>query len=360
MRRPIHGYETMNVLIADDNPNDRYILRLILEAHGCRVREAENGSLALVEALSAPPPPDLIISDALMPDMDGFQFLRAAKADETLNEVPFIFYSAVYTGHDEEKLARSLGAEAFITKPADPEDLWREIEYLMIASRDRKAPSPAATEEQAYLKEYSHIVVRKLEEKVRELEELYLTLTRVLVTTLDAKSPWTKGHSVRVAEYAVRIARAAGLDENKVNHLRLSCLLHDIGKIGTYDSLLEKPARLDAEEYAIVKLHPVKGVEIISEIPQFSVLVPAIRHHHERYDGSGYPAGLVGESIPLPARLICIADSYDAMTADRPYRPASGRVFARGELRRCAGSHFDPRLVEAFFRAGIGETLGNS
>jgi putative two-component system response regulator len=348
----------MNVLIADDNPNDRYILRLILKAHGCDVREAENGALALAEALAAPP--DLIISDALMPDMDGFQFLRAAKADEVLREVPFIFYSAVYTGNDEENLARSLGAEAFITKPVDPEELWCEIERLMMRTRDRKRESPAATDEEAYLKEYSHIVVRKLEEKVRELEELYLTLTRVLVTTLDAKSPWTKGHSVRVAEYAVRVARTAGLDENKINRLRLSCLLHDIGKIGTYDSLLEKPTKLNAEEYDVVKRHPDKGVEIIREIPQFIDLIPAIRHHHEKYDGSGYPAGLAGESIPLPARIICIADSYDAITADRPYRPASGSSFACEELRRSAGSQFDPRFVEAFLRSGIGETHGKS
>ncbi len=341
----------MKVLIADDNPNDRYILRLILTARGCEVREAENGRLALAEALASPP--DLIVSDALMPEMDGFRFLREVKRHQILMRIPFIFYSAVYTGDNEEKLARSLGAEAFIVKPMDPEELWHEIERLLAAGKS--APSPAVTGEEAYLKEYSNIVVRKLEEKVRELEELYLTLTRVLVTTLDAKSPWTKGHSVRVAEYAVRAAVAAGFDVGKINRIKLACLLHDIGKIGTYDFLLDKPERLSNEEFAVVKLHPDKGVEIISEIKQFSDIIPAIRHHHEWFDGCGYPTGLAGDSIPLHARLISIADSYDAMTADRPYRRAIDRDSAFRELRRCSGSQFDPRLVEDFIRAGTGD-----
>lgn len=341
----------MNVLIVDDNPADRYILKLLFQAHGCVVHEAGNGRLALAEAVVRQP--DLIISDALMPVMDGFQFLKEVKADDRLRRIPFIFYSAVYTGHDEEKLARSLGAEAFIVKPREPEELWREIESLLSSVHHDEDSSPSMAGEEVYLKEYSQIVVQKLEEKVRELEDLYLTLIKVLVNALDAKSPWTKGHSERVAAYAVRTARSAGLDVGRLGRLRLACLLHDIGKIGTCDSLLEKPAILTDDEFAIVKRHPDKGVEIITDIRQFSDLIPVIRHHHERFDGSGYPAGLSGEDIPLLARILCIADAYDAMTADRPYRPAPGRGFAVGELRRCAGSQFDPQLVEAFLGTGI-------
>ncbi len=338
----------MNILIVDDSSDDRSILRTMFESHGCRVREADNGRQALAEALVRRP--DLIISDALMPEMDGFQFLRGVKADERLREVPFIFYSAVYTGRDEEELARKLGAEAFVVKPLEPELLWRKIERLLERCGNGDCPDAVTTDEETYLKEYSQIIAMKLEEKVSELEDLNLMVIKVLVNALDAKSTWTKGHSERVVEYAVRIARNAGLYEGTICRLKLAALLHDIGKIGTYDSLLDKPGKLTDAEFALVKQHPDKGVEIVSDIRQFDDLLPVIRHHHERFDGSGYPAGLAGEKIPLLARILCIADAYDAMTDDRPYRPAPGKAYAIGELRRCAGTQFDARLVESFLQ----------
>lgn len=338
----------MNVLIVDDSSEDRAILRIMFESHGCGVREADNGRQALTEALARQP--DLIISDALMPEMDGFQFLRGAKADERLREVPFIFYSAVYTGHDEEELARKLGAEAFVVKPLEPELLWREIERLLERCGIGDCPDSVTPDEETYLKEYSQIVAMKLEEKVNELEDLNLMVIKVLVNALDAKSTWTKGHSERVVDYAVQIARNTGLYEGTICRLKLAALLHDIGKIGTYDSLLDKPSKLSDAEFALVKQHPDKGVEIVSDIRQFDDLLPVIRHHHERFDGSGYPAGLAGEEIPLLARILCIADAYDAMTDDRPYRPAPGKAYAISELRRCAGTQFDPQLVEAFLQ----------
>lgn len=339
----------MNVLIVDDSAEDRSILRMLFQAHGCAVREAENGRLAISEAHAWSP--DLIISDALMPEMDGFQLLRRAKADDRLREIPFIFYSAVYIGQDEEKLARMLGADAFIIKPLEPEVLWREIAQLVSVDRNRERVVPVSPDEEAYLKEYSQIVAMKLEEKVNELEDLYQGLIRVLVNVIDAKSTWTKGHSDRVVEYAVWLAGSAGLDEGGIRRLKLAALLHDIGKIGTYDSLLDKPGALSEAEYEIIRQHPGKGVQILSDIHQFSDLLPIIRHHHERFDGAGYPDGLAGEEIPLLARILCIADAYDAMTDDRPYRPAPGETFAVSELKRCAGTQFDPHLVDAFLRA---------
>ena len=341
----------MNVLIVDDSTDDRFLLRILAESHGCEVREAQNGRQALAEALVRQP--DLIISDALMPEVDGFQFLRGAKADERLRDIPFIFYSAVYTGDDEENLAAMLGADAFIVKPLEPEVLWRRIEQVLEDGRNRRRAVPVTPDEEVYLKRYSQIVAMKLEEKVYELEDLYLTLIKVLVNALDAKSTWTKGHSERVAGYAIEIARKAGLYEGMISRLRIAALLHDIGKLGTYDSLLDKPDTLSESEFALIKKHPDKGVAIVSDIRQFHDLLPVIRHHHERYDGSGYPAGLAGEQIPLLARILCIADAYDAMTDDRPYRPAPGRSYAVGELQRYAGTQFDPRLVDAFFQTGI-------
>jgi putative nucleotidyltransferase with HDIG domain/PAS domain S-box-containing protein len=205
-------------------------------------------------------------------------------------------------------------------------------------------------------REQSHIKGREaflnmlddVSESYRELEELFLSLVKAMVRTLDAKSPWTKGHSERVAYYAEMIAKKMGFDEDDLKTLRLAGLLHDIGKIGTYDYLLDKPSRLTDEEFAIVKRHPVQGALIIQEIKQLHELVPIIRHHHERLDGRGYPDGLKGEDIPLFARILHVADSFDSMTSDRPYRPAPGVQFAISELQKFSNVQFDDQVVKIF------------
>ncbi|MCL5022482.1 MAG: PAS domain S-box protein [Nitrospirae bacterium] len=183
-----------------------------------------------------------------------------------------------------------------------------------------------------------------------ELQELLINTITSLASAIDAKSPWTKGHSERVTKYAVEIGREMGLGEEELERLKLSGLLHDIGKIGTYDLLLNKLEKFTAEEFALVRKHPGKGAEILAPIKQLSDVIPGILHHHERYDGKGYPAGIKGEKIPLFARILCAADSFDAMTADRPYRAAPGREYAISELKGCCGTQFDPRVVEAFLR----------
>jgi putative two-component system response regulator len=343
----------MHVLIVDDRPADRFILKVLFQAHGCETSEAENGREGL--ALAAQRKPDLIVSDALMPVLDGFGFLREIKADQQLKDIPFVFYSAVYTGHQDEHLATSLGAEAFLIKPLEPERLWLEVSAIMEKIRaggEVKARSETPGEEQ-YLREYSNVVVAKLEEKVRELEEMSIQLVQTLVNLIDAKSPWTRGHSERVAELAVRIAREMGLDENKVNTVRLGALLHDIGKIGTYDTLLDKSAALSDDEYAIVKGHPDRGADALAAIAQLKDVIPVIRYHHENMDGSGYPHRLDHEAIPLNARIVSVADAYDSMTATRPYRPAPGREYAIAEIKRCSGIQFDPEVVAALLRTVV-------
>ncbi len=184
----------------------------------------------------------------------------------------------------------------------------------------------------------------------KALEELFIGLVRVMVGSLDAKSPWTKGHSERVSSLAEQIAKKMGLDEDDVKDIRLAGLLHDIGKIGTYDYLLDKPARLTEEEFEMVKKHPTKGTEILSGIKQLKDLLPFISHHHERIDGRGYPDGLKGDDIPLQAKILCVADSFDSMTADRPYRPSPGTEYAISELKRCSGTQFDPLVVDSFLK----------
>ncbi len=183
---------------------------------------------------------------------------------------------------------------------------------------------------------------------IYSLEEISLNVILALTSAIDAKSPWTKGHSERVAEYALSIAERIGMDDGRLEQLRLSGLLHDIGKIGTYDMLLDKEGKLTEEELELIKQHPDRGCEILSNIKEFKDILPAVRHHHERWDGKGYPSGLKGEEIPLTARIICVADSFDTMTADRPYRPSIGLDNAVQELKYCSGSQFAPDVAEVF------------
>jgi putative nucleotidyltransferase with HDIG domain len=181
-----------------------------------------------------------------------------------------------------------------------------------------------------------------------DLQEMFLATVTAMASAIDAKSPWTRGHSERMTRHAMAIGKQLGLDTPTLNHLRLGCILHDIGKIGTYESILDKPGRLTDEEMAIMKQHPVRGEEILRPIRQFKPILPVIRHHHEHYDGKGYPDGLKGEDIPLLARIAALADTYDAMTADRPYREASSRGKAIAEIKRCAGTQFDPSIAAVF------------
>ncbi len=193
-------------------------------------------------------------------------------------------------------------------------------------------------------------MLEDISESYKELKDLFLKLVRVMVNALDAKSPWTKGHSERVSMYAEQIAMEMLIDGEEVKNLKLAGLLHDIGKIGTYDHLLDKPGKLTKEEFDIVKRHPAQGAVILQEIKQLKDIIPYIRFHHEKLDGNGYPDRLKGESIPLGARILHVADSFDSMTSDRPYRPAPGIEYALSELQRYKGTQFDYRVVEAFLK----------
>lgn len=195
------------------------------------------------------------------------------------------------------------------------------------------------------------LLFKDLKNKIREVEDLLLNIIKVLSNALDAKSPWTKGHSERVSRYALMIAEELGLDREAKNTLQMAALLHDIGKIGMYDYILNKPDKLLPQEFEIVKLHPVKGAEILKPISHLQEVIKVISHHHEHYDGSGYPDGLKGEDIPLLSRILQVADAFDAMTSERPYRKIPGRKKAIEELKACAGRQFDPRVVDAFMRS---------
>ena len=184
-----------------------------------------------------------------------------------------------------------------------------------------------------------------------EFPDILLESLRAIIASLEEKDSYTHGHSIRVAEYSVMIAEELGFSESQVREVELSALFHDIGKIGIPDSILMKPARLTPAEFEIMKSHPVRSAQIMEKISALHNLIPGIRHHHERFDGLGYPDGLQGNEIPLYARIILIADTYDAMTSTRPYRLALDKEVAIAELRHCSGSQFDTPLVDAFIRA---------
>ncbi len=196
------------------------------------------------------------------------------------------------------------------------------------------------------LKDVQQSLVRSNE----ELEVLFLGLVEALVSALDAKSPWTKGHSERVAHYAELIAREMDFKDEDLKKIRLAGLLHDIGKIGTYDELLEKPERLTDEEFEIIKQHPSQGAKILEGIKQLHEIIPVVRHHHERMDGKGYPDGIGGEDLPVYARIMHVADSFDSMTSDRPYRKAPGKDYAVSEFVQYSGVQFDAGVVKAFMK----------
>lgn len=195
-----------------------------------------------------------------------------------------------------------------------------------------------------------HSASRRITSQRRELEELFIGVVSSMVNALDAKSPWSRGHSDRVAAYTAIIAEEMDLSPKCRESLKYASLLHDIGKIGTYDSLLEKRDHLTPEEFEEVKKHPAKGAFILEGVKQLRDVTPFVMHHHERFDGTGYPTGLKGEDIPLGARILHVSDSFEAIIDERPYRKARSQEQAIEELRAHSGTQFDPRVVEAFIR----------
>ncbi len=226
-----------------------------------------------------------------------------------------------------------------------------------VLSIGAKRPSAFTPDDLSVLEKLSSQIGVALENSrlLSDLEGLFIGTVRTLSEAIDAKSPWTGGHSERVTMIAMQIGKELGLKGEELKRLELAGLLHDIGKLGTYESILDKPGRLTEDEVRIIKLHPEKGANILFPIRQMRDIIPAIKHHHEFYDGTGYPQGLKGEGIPLMARILTVADTVDAMGADRPYRKGRSMDEIIEELKRCSGTQFDPKMVDAFLRTLGGE-----
>ena len=307
--------ETPSIFVAEDDLATRALLRATLERADYHVRDADNGASALAEITRWPP--DVALLDIGMPDMDGLEVMRALRRMPSTALLPIILVTA--RGRLEDKVAGlDAGASDFITKPFEPAELLARVRSNL-----------------------------RLSAALARLENTQDVLV-ALANAVDAKDPMTEHHCGRVADRALVLARLAGLGQEEVEAIGYGAVLHDIGKIGTSEAVLTKPGLLTHEERSEMQRHPVIGAEILQPLRLGRAVLPIVRGHHERWDGSGYPDGLCGDAIPIGARIVAVVDAYDAMTHDRPYRTRLGVEEARSELMRHRGTQFDPAIVDLF------------
>ena len=316
------------ILVVDDDRTNLQIVRDILgERYDLQL--AINGATALrfVEKRR----PDLILMDIMMPGMDGKETVRRIRETPANLDIPFIFLTANRSS-EEETECLNMGASDFITKPIVPGVLERRISRIL------------------ELEEFHRDLQTKVEEKTRQYQELALESIFAIVNIIEAKDEITEGHSVRVAGYSMALARAMGYDEQKVDEVYQTGLLHDVGKIGIPDLILKKEGKLTSEEYGEIKEHTSIGGHILAAIETMGYLADGAKYHHERFDGTGYPKGLKGKEIPEIGRIIAVADVYDALISKRHYKEAMDVETAREEILRGAGTQFDPDIVQVFMK----------
>ena len=273
--------------------------------------------------------PDLILLDINMPEIGGFEVMRALQADSRWQKVPVIFLTADRSSGTEVECFR-MGACDFITKPFEPQIMLSRIKSTLELDGYRKD------------------LQRRLDEKTREMERITIQAIMTVANTVDAKDDYTKGHSMRVAAYAESLAQRLGWSEEEVQNIYYVAMLHDVGKIGVPDAVLNKPFKLTDLEFRLIRNHTTMGAEILKDFKMFPNVAVGAKYHHERYDGKGYPEGLKAESIPLVARIISLVDSYDAMTSNRVYRRRLSDEIVIQELENGKGSQWDPDLVDIF------------
>jgi putative nucleotidyltransferase with HDIG domain len=332
------------ILVVDDEPSVRgYLTRAV--GHLAReVGEACSARQACERVKGQDY--DLIISDLAMADGDGMQLLTAARGE--FWDVGFILVSG-YAGANHVIEALRLQASDFLIKPCSLVEIRESVTRTyrrLLAQREARAYSGML---ETSLERRTH----DLEKALREVESNYDATLEALVAALDAREHETFSHSFRVRAYASYLAREIGYPPAYLSQLEHGALLHDIGKIAISDAILLKPGRLTSEEWQEMRKHPGVGETILRRVPFLAPAAHIVRHHHEQYDGSGYPDGLVGDQIPLGARVFAFADTMDAMTSDRPYRQAAGFDAVHREIRRCSGGQFDPGITEVFLSVPI-------
>ena len=312
---PWQGGEAAKVLAVDDSEENLKLIQALLSVAGYEVVTATSGeeALLMVEREN----PDLILLDDMMPSLKGFEVCSLLKSKQETRLIPVIL---VTPAQESEYKVRGFeaGADDFLQRPINSVEFLARVRCLVRAKRLN-----------------DHLV--SVEDTIH-----------ALAIAVEAKDPYTEGHIERVASYALSLGREFGLSEEELALLRKGAILHDVGKIGVSESILLKAGSLTEEEFERVKSHAVVGEKICQPLKQAGLILEVIRHHHERYDGKGYPDGLAGEDIPLGARIMAVADAYDALTSDRPYRHRLSMEEAIQVLKQEAGRQFDPKLVLAF------------
>lgn len=329
--------ETRRCLIVDDEPYLRKVLLHVMAGDGFACDEASNGAEAL--ELLAKHPVDLVLSDLRMPVMSGMELLREVRARHP--DTAMVMITAV-ADVEVAVSCLAIGASDYVVKPYQLEDVRARVSQALEKRQ-------LVLENRAYRENLEDLV----KAQARRIEELFLGGIQSLAEALEVKDRYTRGHSIRVSQYSVIIAEGIGLGGEMLRQIELGGHVHDIGKIGVREAVLNKPGRLTADEYQHIMTHPVLGWRILQPLFRDAPhALAVVRSHHERFDGRGIPDGLRADAIPLEARVAAAADALDAMTSNRPYRTAAMTLEAAiGEIRDKRGQQFDPVVVDSLVRA---------
>jgi putative two-component system response regulator len=307
---------TGTVLVADDQASNRELMEELLSGEGFEVITAPDGVAAMQELSRVQV--DLVISDVLMPRMSGLEVCERIKASPETYLIPVILVTSLSDKQDRINGIK-VGADDFLTRPVDRTELLARVRSLL-----------------------------KLKLRTDELERAELVLFS-LARSIEGKDPYTHGHCERLADYSARLGEQLALPEEQLTALRRGGVVHDIGKIAVPDSILLKPGKLSEEEWKLMREHPLVGERICAPLKSFRSVLPIIRHHHEKFDGSGYPDGLRGQSIPITARVLQIVDVYDALTTERPYKRAFSSTEALQTMKEeVARGWWDPDIFNQF------------
>ena len=339
LRAAMPNFSGLRCLVVDDEPRLRRVLVRLLEGEGFTCAEAGSGVEALKELEQAPAP--LVISDLRMPEMDGVTLLREIVV--RWPDTAVIVVTAVAEVESAVACLQMVGLD-YVAKPFHLDEVRARVSQALDKRR-------LLTENRSYQKNLEE----RVEAQARRIEELFLEGVHALVYALEAKDAYTRGHSMRVANYSIEIARALKLDSDLIDTIALGAELHDVGKIGVSESVLHKAGKLTDAEYRHIMEHTVIGARILGPLMRDAPgALSIVRSHHERLDGSGFPDGLKGNAIPFEARLVSVSDAFDAMTSVRPYRPSLSVKQAMSELEQGKNVQFDAEMVDAFLRAFSG------
>jgi response regulator RpfG family c-di-GMP phosphodiesterase len=324
--------EKPHVLIIDDDESIVSLLqKWVSQKYPCKATASSREGLEELKTGKYA----LCLLDLNMPSFSGFELLEEIRKTDSIDTV-----FTIITGNgaaDDVIRAMRLGADDYILKPFKLDELGLSIERALKTYELKQENI-----------RYRAKLENEVERKAKEIRQSYLEIIQAFVSSIEIKDSNTAGHSQRVSDIGVMLAAEMDFNNREIQHVRIGGLLHDIGKIGISDQILLKEGPLTQEEFARIRMHPVHGYNMLNGLQSLEYLVPYIYCHHERYDGSGYPQGLKGDKIPLEGRLLCLADSLDAMTSNRSYKKGKSPEEAYQEVLRNSGSQFDPRIVDAF------------